>query len=224
MKLKIYIVLTALSLMITQSSCGLISVIGSPTRHEIKITAEFNLAKQNDKKILVLVEEDALLNANINLRYYLTESINKNLTEKAGILPEYLIGYSKLSEFRSGNPDFSKLSPTEAGTFLEADFVLLIIIKNYKISELPEADYFTGLLNAQAVLFDAVTKEKIWPEEMSKSIKAGFDIEKSGRDIAENRLITATAHCIIRYLYDCPKSAFKIADDKGRVGWNDWKN
>jgi hypothetical protein len=38
-------------------------------------------------------------------------------------------------------------------------------------------------------------------------------------EIAVERLTAASAHCLVRYLYDCPKNEFKIADERGTIGW-----
>ena len=225
MKLKGLVFLLALVVVLAQSGCGIISVLGTPRRHEKKITAEYNLAACTEKKILVLVEQRSWIDAGINLRYYVTGAINESLEKKVGILREYLVGYSELSEFRSKWSGLQRLSPTKIGAGLGADMVLLVTIEDYRLSEIAESGYLAGLLSGRAVLFETATKEKLWPvSAKSKSIKVGFDIEGDGREAANARLAAALAHCTTRYLYDCPEDRFKTADDRGSVGWKDWKN
>ena len=206
------------------SGCGIVSVLGTPSRHERKIPAEYDLTEHKDQKILVLVNQPAYLDAEVNLRYYLTRDVRENLIKRIKISPEELVGYSELSEFRSNRGDFSLLSPVEVGSALGADMVLLVMVENYRLSEMAETGYHTGFLGAQTILLETATGEKLWPESSkSKSIRVGFEVEKSGQEVAVERLTAACARCIVRYLYDCPKGKFKIADDESNIGWESWR-
>ena len=206
------------------SGCGVVGIVGTPRAHEEKVVAEYDLAEHKDQKILVLVNQPAWLNAQVNLRYYLTRVINKNLTAKVKIPPEYLVSYGELSEFRSNKSDFLLLSPVEVGEALDANMVLLVEIGSYELNKIAETSYYEGFLGVQSVFLDVATGEKIWPESAkSKSIKVGFDIESRGQEIAVGRLTAASTHCLIRYFYDCPKNEFKIADDRSGIGWENWK-
>ncbi len=207
-----------------QSGCGLVSLLGTPSRSERKIPAEYDLAEHTDQKILVLVNQPAWLNAQVNLRYYLTRAINKNLMTKVGIQPDYLVPYNELSEFRSNQPDFSLLSPTQVGEALNANMVLLVIIEDYQLKELAETGYHKGALDAQAALVETATGERLWPDSTkNKSIKVGFEVEPRGREAGVARLAAACAHCIVRFLYNCPKNKFKVTDDRSGIGWKNWK-
>jgi len=202
------------------SGCGVVGIVGTPTNYEKKIPAEYDLAEHKDQKILVLVNQPAWLNAQVNLRYYLTRAINKNLTAKVKIPPEYLVSYSELSEFRSNKSDFLSLSPVEVGEALDANMVLLVEIGSYELNRIAETSYYEGFLGVQSAFLDVATGEKIWPESAkSKSVKVGFEVETRGREIAVRRLTAASAYCLVRYFYDCPKNEFKIADERGTIGW-----
>ena len=206
-----------------QGGCGIIARLGTPTRHERKIPAEYGLARHKGQKILVLVNQPGWLGAQANLRYYLTDAMNKELTKKIKISPTNLVAYGELSEFRSNRPDFSLLSPVEVGTALGADMVLSVMVENYQLSEIAETGYYKGLLDAQVVLRSVATGAKLWPEAVhSKSIKVGFEVEAAGQEVAVKRLANACAYCTVRYLYDCPVDKFRIAEDRSGVGWEDW--
>jgi len=209
------------------SGCKLgavVGLMGSPTNYEKKVPAEYDLTQRKKQKILVLVDQPAYLNAQVNLRYYLTKAMSKNLTDRVRISPEYLVSYSELSEFRSNQPNFSLLLPTEVGKALGADMVLLVVIEDYQLQKLPEEGYYKGFLGVQSILFDVATGEKLWPlSEEGKSIKVGFEVESGGQETAVYRLVSACAYCNVRYLYNCPKKEFKIADDRNVAGWKDWK-
>ena len=208
------------------SGCGIVSLLGTPSRSERKIPAEYDLAEHADQKILVLVNQPAWLSAQVNLRYYLTGAINKNLTTKVGMQPDYLVPYSELSEFRSNRPDFSLLSPVQVGEALHTDMVLLVIIENYQLHEVAETetDYHKGVLDVRAALVETATGEMLWPDSTeSKSIKVGFEVESRGREAGVARLAGGCAHCIVRYLYNCPKKQFNISDDRSGIGWKSWR-
>ena len=220
---------TFLTAVLFQSGCGVVGLMGTPTNSEKKVPAEYDLTEHTDQKILVVVNQPGWLNAKVNLRYYLTEAIRKSLIKKIKISPEYLVPYSELSEFRStcgraNKGDFSLLSPVEMGTAFDANMVLLVIIEDYQLHEIAETNYYKGFLSAQTVLFDTATGEKLWPESAkSKGIKVGFEVEEHGREVAIARLTSACAYCTTRYLYDCPKNKFKIAEDKSGIGWGNWE-
>ena len=222
-KPSVFLTLAALLFNSGCQTAGVISVFGTSRRHEREIAAEYDLAEHKDQRILVLVNQPAYLNAQVNLRFHLTDAINKNLTEKVEIGPQCLVGYNELSEFRSNRADFSLLSPVEVGTALDANMVLLVVIEDYQLNAMPEAGYYQGLLSARAVLFETATGEKLWPEsEKSKSVKVGFEVEEGGREVSVRRLVSACAYCTVRYFYDCPEDKFKIADDRSSAGWKDW--
>ena len=216
-----FFLLSFLTAFFCHSGCGIFGTLATPGSHERKIPAEYDLAGHGKQKILVLVNQPVWLSAGSNLRYYLTEAVNKNLTEKVKIPSRNLIAYRELSQFRSNHPDFSLLSPAKVGTALSADIVLLVVFEDYQLSEIPETRYYKGVLSARSVLLDASTGETLWPKSaQSKRIKVGFEVETRGRETAARRLVKACAHCIVRYLYDCPKNKFKIFDEESSIGWD----
>jgi hypothetical protein len=198
--------------------------LGTESYHEEKVPAEYNLAKVPGKKILVLVNQPVWLDSQTNLRYYLTRAIRQNLIAETKIPQENLITYDKLSEFRSSRSDFSLLSPVEIGKALGVDLVLLILVENCQLQGMAETDYLSGELSTAASLFDVQTGEKVWPQSQGgKIVKVGFEIETKGAEVAVSRLTAASAFCTTRFLYDCPKARFGIAEDKTIAGWENWK-
>jgi len=202
----------------------LVSLLGTESYYEEKIPAEFDLSKQIDKKILVLVDQPAWLGSEVNLRYYLTKALRQNIMIKTKLTPENLISYDKLVEFRSSEPNFSSMSPVEIGKAMDANMVLLVLIENYNLNEMAQSGYLMGDLDSRAILYDTQTGERLWPkEEASKSIRVGFECETGGFDKAISRLAIDSAFCTTRYFYDCPKARFRIADDKTRIDWEGWQ-
>lgn len=219
---KLTAVSFVLAVVLFYNGCGIVGLVGTPSRNERKITAEYDLTKQRNRKILVLVEQPGWLNAQVNLRFYLTEAMRENLIAKVKVPRKYIVSYSELSEFRSNEGDYSLLSPVAVGRALGADIVLLVTIQDYQLSEMAETGYYSGFLSAQALLLETATGEKLWPElAKSKSIRVGFEVEQKGRGAAIGRLAAACAHCTTRYFYNCPKGRFKIFEDRSHLGWGE---
>jgi len=201
----------------------LIAIFGTPSYNEIKIPAEYNLTEHTDKKILVLVNQPGWLGAQVNLPYYLTRAINTDLNVKVKIPGGSLVSYSELAEFRSNQPNFSQFSPKEIGGAFDANMVLLVTVEDYELNELAETKYYRGFLDVRAALIDTATQERLWPKSApSKSIKVGFEVERRGQEVAVARLASACSFCLVRLFYDCPKTKYKISEDKSTIAGQEW--
>lgn len=206
------------------SGCAIVSLLGTPTRREQKVQAEYAFGEQTGRKTLVLVEQPGWVSSEVNLRYHLTKRMNKELVKKVKIRPEHLVGYDKLSDLRSNRADFSRLSPIEVGSALGADMVLLLMVERHELGAVGGSRYYTGFLELESALHEVVSGQRLWPQSgQSKSIKVGFDAGVKGRAAALKRLMQAAAHCTARYFYDCPVDQFKISDDKSDISWEGWK-
>jgi hypothetical protein len=213
-------ILVCLVLPLTGCAPGLVSVLGTPTSAEMKVPAEYDITREKGKKILILVEQPYFLRANPNLRYFITVCINKILEDRAKIKPEMFISYDALADLRSSTPDFSMLTPAEVGSKLGADFVLVVTINNYQLSDKDEPGFFNGRLEAQAQLFSVSPPEKLWPAvETARKVTVGFDSVRSTPDGATLRLAGDAAHCVTRHLYNCPKNQFRSSDEESEIGW-----
>lgn len=216
----------ALPLLLLCSGCqflGLASIAASPTGYEDKIPAQFDLAKSKDRKVLVLVDQPAYLSAEVNLRQYLTDAVNASLKAKMKFPAEQLFTYEQLADFRSARSDFRELLPSQVGSAIGADMVLVIVIDNYELIKLSGTNYYRGMLYVHSLLLNCSNGERLWPgDSEGRIIKVGFEVERGGSEIAAARLAGDAAHCITRYLYNCPKHGFKIADDLTRTGWTEW--
>jgi hypothetical protein len=200
--------------------CQVIGLLGSESQYDKKIPAEYDLAAQKGKKVLVLVEQPSWFSSELNLRYYLTRDICQNLTAKVKIKSKNIISYNKLAEFRATKSDFSSLLPAEVGTALGADVVLLVMIEDFQLNEIAGTGYYNGFLSAQAAVYETAGG-KAWPMEAAgKSVKVGFDTGERGQEIATGRLVSDCAYCITRYLYNCPEYKFKIFDEGVRSDWD----
>jgi hypothetical protein len=200
--------------------CGIVGLMGTPSQYEKYVPAEYDLAGQKGKKILILVEQPSWLSAKVSLRYRLTEAIRENLTGGAKIPNKDILSYGELSKFSSGRSDFSSLSPAAVGKALGADIVLLIKVEDCELNNLAGTGYYTGSLSVQAAIFET-DGEQVWPKDAAgKRVKVSFDTGEKGQDATLERLVNACAFCTSRCLYNCPKYKFKTSDEQGDIGWD----
>ena len=204
---------------------GLVSVLGTESYEEAVVPAEFDMSQHTDSIVLVLVEQPGYINTSINMRFYLTEAINRSLYKSIGMPDSNVIHYEKIADFRAANPEWSKLSPVEMGSRLGADMVLDVCVEDLQVGRAGDADYLSGKLNTRVALLDVDTQEQLWPQSaVGKQVKVGFEIEDRGRDRAVTRLAVASAHCTTRYLYDCKKKRFRIFEDRSAVALENWQD
>jgi hypothetical protein len=202
----------------------MVSVMTTPTRYEEETPAEYKLTDLVDKKILVFVKQPYWLDSKVNLRVHLTDAIHEQLIKNVKVSPVRLIEYDKLSKYRSGRADFSLLKPSNIGKALGADVVLYVNITEVQLESMPDTDIYNSFLSARALLIDTSSGVNLWPDQsIGKSIKVGFDMEEKGMKAAISRLSRSTAHCIVRYLYDCKLAYFKTGDDKSNPAWEYWE-
>jgi hypothetical protein len=213
---------TAIAGLFLQPGCspGIIAVLGTPTGSETKIPAEYDITLQKGQKILVLVDVSSSLKAHPNLRFFLTDAINKALQQQLKIKPEFLFDYDRIADYRTETSDFTMLSPEQVGSALGADLVLYVVVGDYRVTQEGDSAYLAASLDAQASLIKVDTGQKLWPAvEPSRLIQVGCESERRGPDVVAIRLASAAARCITRYLYNCPKNTFKISDERTSMGW-----
>jgi len=204
--------------------CAIIGLLGTPTRSERKVEAEYALARHKDERVFVLVEQPSWLDIHADLRRSLTERIGRELVGRVKLSPERLISYDELVGFRRSRPDFALLDPVEIGRALDAGLVLYVIIDDGLLSRAGATDYYKALLVARCSLIDVKAGRKLWPEaEDGREVSVGFEVGPYGKEAAISRLTGAMAHCIVRYFYDCPVDKFKIGDERTGSHWLNWR-
>jgi len=189
---------------------------------EKPIVAEYNLEKENDKKVVIFVDQPNWLNAEDNLQYYITRAFSYQLINNVGFKPKSIIPYAELSDYRSKLKDASLYSPLDIAKGLKADLLIIVKVDGYNLYDMDNTGYYKGYLAGQVLLVDVETKEKLWPNNAeSKSLKVAVDAEVGGREAAVRKLTGAFGHCSVRYLYDCLKKNFSIAEDRTSLRWED---
>jgi hypothetical protein len=204
-------------------ACNMVGVIGSKSYYEQKVPAEFMLKDVAEGGVLIFVDEAGSGRGELELRPGLSEMVGAFLVKKARIKSKNLVSHYRLSQLRDGREDFSSLSPVQLGRAAEAAVVLYVLIEDYELYAMGEQEYHSGSLVARSILFDVASGRVLWPRGGGgRIVKARVEIETGGREVALNRLIAATAHCITRKLYDCPKPTYRTADEEGDYSSQQW--
>ncbi len=218
------VIITMLILLLS-SGCGMVAVMGTPTRHEKKIPAEYDLTEQKKKKIVIWVESPTWANIPANLSGQLRTSLHANLTEKLKVKSKYIIADEKVRSAAATNMVGIGMGVSEVGKAVGADLVLFAEMQEFSMPKVAEMDYYKGRLAGRVGLFDSATGQQLWPvTEQGKRIHVAFDIEKGNYSKATNRLARAFAHCTTRYLYNCPVDKFRIFEDKSNAAWENWQD
>lgn len=205
------------------AGCGLVSLMGTPSRYEKKIPAEYDISAHAGQKILVLVEQPSWLNAHVNMRYYLTKAFIRNLTKNTKLHPENFVTYQQLTEYRASRTDLTSLSPRVFARALKAELILYVVIETFEMNQPIETAPYSADLRIKAILLETDSGKKLWPaHQPGKTVNVGFDLGPKNFEIATTKLAASAAHCTVRYLYNCKKAYFKIADDRSYLGWENW--
>ena len=197
------------------SSCDFIGVIASPTRHEQKVPAQFDLNSRLDDKILILIDKSPGTNCDVELQAGLSKAVEIFITEKTRLEGEDIASADSLSLLNTLGQDSFVLDPLKIGTELSVDIVLYILIEKYSLYEMAGQGYYEGSLTTRSMLFDINSSKVLWPlNGESRKVIVDVELGGSGRKAAVVRMARTTGHCIIRNFYNCRKDQFKIAEER----------
>jgi len=207
---------------ISLSGCGIFSLLATPTEAEMRIPAEYNLLENLNGKLLIIVVKQGGSQDSENIGYHLSGALEATFRKKFEVEHESFISYEELAGFKDSRPDFLKLSPVTIGKELGADKVLAVAISDYQLYEIAGTGNYEGSLRTLSRLYDVPTGERVWPQySEGKVVQVAFDCDSGRGNAAVIRLVSSTSHCIVRYLYDCPKDSFEFSDEKtgSMFGW-----
>lgn len=194
---------------IAGSGCKFIGILGTPGAFEKKIPPQYDLQAQQNRKILLWVECPRSSNADYDVQEKLMAGFQVYLTGQAGIRPENIV---------MNRPDASidyTQDPMTIARSMGIGYVLLVQVDDYELFRLNIRDYYSGRMLSHAVLMDADLGVTVWPEKTAaKVVEVDVDMETKGRSAALSRLVSATAHCTMRYLYPCEKLKFNVSEEK----------
>ena len=205
---KALFIVTLLAVIIN-SGCDVFGILANPGAFEKKIPPQYDLRKQQDRKILLWVECPRSSDVDYDVQEKLTATCQIYLTEKVKINPENIILDQPTSE------NVVPLDPVKIAQGLGAGYVLLVQVEGYELMPMGAQKYYSGEMITRTVLMDTDLSMAVWPKNpMGKVVHIGVDMETKGRDAALSRLVSSTAHCALRYLHPCEKLKFKALDEK----------
>ena len=220
---KIFVTFMMAAVSFGACGCQLAALFGSEGSNEGKVVAEYNLAEQKDKKILIFVQQPVHIRANANITSRLTQALMGQLMINAKMEAANFVPIEKLDNFRQMS-NFSSLTPLQVAKSLDAKLLLYVNIDEYLFEQQADTNSYKGLLNSKAAVFDVETEQRVWPAgQVGKTIEVGFEAEQKGFEYSLRRLMQASAHCTVRHLYNCSKEKFKVIEDKSGAGWQEWK-
>ena len=201
----------------------LIAVISTPTSAEqVEGSAEYDLSKNKDQKILIFVDQPTYLSAYPNLRFYLTDMITKTLQskDKARISRRYLSIINRLPICEPTPPIFIRFRRRRSRANSAPIWSWWLPSPTAMFAIYPKGLMSPALLmRTRLFIMSHQAKSSGRLTEQSKLVGVGFESERRGRDAAIVRLAAAASHCVTRYLYNCPKAGFKISDERTASGW-----
>ena len=221
-RMKILKIVFVVNFLLCCTGCGIVGNLASERTSEKKVSAEYNLKAAGHKKILVYVYSKKSGRGSAVMGEYLTRAINARIALMA-INPKKtaVVSYAQAQNLGAAGGSARPLPANLAKTF-GADAVMIVEMTKYKLSAITGSGFYTGLLQSKATLYNS-SGQAIWPMSgFGKNATVGFDVESSGSDGAMKRLANATAHCIVRNLYNCPKDQFKIFEETAGAGIESW--
>lgn len=181
-----------------------------------KVTkAEYKFEKKDKGKILVLVYQPGWIKTPMDLRPEITKYINQAFAdkEKGNVKKERLIEYKEVLNTRMALPESQRDEPNAISKKLGAKYILYVQVMDFDLSTFAEKDFYNGMLAANTCLLDA-NGVKVWPDgKDNRTTKVEIEDEKGTMEKAVAKLTAATAHCVVRYFYDCKTVRFRIQEE-----------
>ena len=201
--------LVALLLVIISSGCDVFGWLTNVGAFEKKIPPEYDLRKQQNRKIMLWVECPRSLSIDRDVQGKLVKTYQIYLTEKVKIRPGNIISHRPVLE------NVLTLNPVKIAQESGAGYVLLVQVEDYELLPMNVQKYYSGEIITRTVLMDTDLSMAVWPKDpLGKVVHIGVDLETKGRDAALSRLVSSTAHCALRYLHPCEKIKFNVLDEK----------
>ena len=206
---RITAVAVLLCVVFSASGCTALSFLLSRGPFEKGVTPAYDLQDQQDRKVLVWIECPRSVNADFDVQKKLISAFQLYIIERADFDAENVL-LNPPSETKTLLLDPKKIARSQG-----AGYLLLVHVDKYESDFLQIRDFYAGELITRSVLFDLDLDTAVWPSQPAgKMIHITVEMEEEGRDALVSRLTSATAHCVLRYLYPCEKLKFEAADER----------
>lgn len=202
-----------LAMMTLSCGCSLIGWLIAPTANEDVVPAQVRLAKLQERGIVVVVDAAHGSNVTPTMCRQVVNTINGHLVKRARVNTRYLVAADDSSPERAKIEALTNEGPAQIAQAVGAGLAVYVRIEDFRIEGMAD-EYMKGRLFSRAALVGAEADRVLWPASGEPlAVRAQVELETQGRDRTITRLAEATAHCIVRHFYDCPRARYRTADE-----------
>ncbi len=202
--------------------CNIVGWIVAPGPYDRRVTPEFKIKDHAKDMVMVVIDQSAGNDSGIRMRSELRDAIGTLLVARAGVNKKYLVVRSEIDAMKQSNGNYLNYSPIEIAAKAGAGLALYTRILSYKLHPSGPSGYFIGSLDTASVIIDVEQEKVVWPtDEKPKIVRMEVAIESKGKEDTAEKLMTSTAHGIVRYLYPIRHRHFKTSLEKiNRGAWD----
>ena len=194
--------------------CNIFGFLATPGPFEQKIPPDCDLKAMAAQKIFVWVEALPGSGANAEVAKRLNQSVLVRLEKNAGISGKYLIAQDTLSASAYGPSQ----SPAELGQRVGAGLVLYVRLEEFEAINLHGGKIYSGQMRARAVLIDSRSGKILCPAGAEGIVAdVATELATKGREELVVSLSDSAAHCIVRRFYSCPKSEYRVNEERSTL-------
>jgi hypothetical protein len=195
--------------------CTLFGFLAEPGQYEKKIKPDYDLKSNlKEKKLLVWVEALPGSGADVGIAKQLNQAILSQLRKKAGIADKAILAQDTLY---TAAYDPSQ-SPAAIGRQAGAGMVLYVRLEDFENLELHKEKICSGQMRARAVLIDSQSEEILCPTDSRGLVaEVATELATDGRESLTLTLNAAAAHCIVRHFYVCPRTEYKVNEERSTL-------
>jgi hypothetical protein len=194
--------------------CNIIGLLANPGAYEQKLKPGYDLKPQSKRRILVWVDPSPGSGAGAKEAGMLTTSLVAQLTGKVGVSKKDVViqlNSEALSRDISARPE---TLAAQAG----AELAFYVHIESFQATNLHSNTIYTGNMLSRGVLLDVKNGQTLWPQQGGGMVvDVSIDTTSKGRDDLVEQLCKASAHCLVRDLYACPKTEYKINQERSAL-------
>jgi hypothetical protein len=199
------------------SGCGdIIGWIITPGPYDRKIPAEFKIKDRADEKVMVFVDQvSGSGDIGVQKRAELRDAIGALLVTRAGVKRKYLVIKSEQDMIGNGGGGYLNYSPIKIAADAGAGLLLYTRVLGHKLFPSGPKGFYIGSLDTGSVIYDTKLEKVVWPlDGKPKVVRMEVDIENEGKEETIEKLMTSTAHGIVRNLYNIRYQNFKTSLEK----------
>ena len=178
------------------------------------LTPAYSLAANQNRKIFIWIESPRSAGADVEAPSALGSALRDRLVAQANVRPENIF----LAESDQGALYAPMQTPEAAALAAGAELALLVRIEDYELLPMYVRNYHSGRLLTRAVLLDATTGQTLWPlgpeGQKGKAHDIVVELGQGERSAILQRMVSSTAHCILRDLYPIMKMHYKTSDER----------